>query len=222
MLLLKILLWLLLAIVILSVLALVLPAVITIRYENGELQTLKARLLFITIDLQNPPKFFKKKKEPAPAETPKEPAPKKSILQKIRDLNVELSVVPALFEPTGALLKKLVSTISIADIDLLVTAGGKTPEAVGTNTGRIWAVIGAVMGALGNIFRLRVKNVTVIPDFAHIHGGELRLAAKAKGSLLAIGVAALTFLVKAKKIYNEHKKTTPINNEEGVNNEQQQ
>ena len=222
MLLLKILLWLLLAIVILLLLALVLPAAITIHYENGGLRTLKARLLFIIVDLQNPPKFFKKKKKQAPAETAKEPAPKKSILDKIRELNVELSVVPALFEPTGVLLRKLVSTINITDIDLLVTAGGKSPEAVGANTGRVWAVIGGVMGALGNIFRLRVKNITVLPDFSHSHGGELRLAAKAKGSLLAIGVAALTFLIKAKKIYNDHKKTTPTTDEEGVNNEQQQ
>ncbi len=203
-------LWILRILLLLIVVLLIVPAgVRVVTDRNGT--SVRLKILFWTFAIPAGEKKEKKKeKQPDKKEEKK---PEKGIKEKVRDFGVSLDNISELLRQLGKLIGALCRTIRVDVLDLVLPAVGGTPEETGRNTGLMWAAYGNVAGLVANIVRLKVKQVTVIPDFSGKENDAFRAEADITASPGAVIIAAAAFLLRLLRFRKKYGKRNGGNHE---------
>ncbi len=191
--------WLLLGLLLLLVLALVMPACATVRYEAGRL-IVRLRVLGIPFTVcggEEAGRAHRKKRRNKPREetSPQEKPEKKRGRPDIAEL-------AGLLKPAAGAAGFLLRRIRFSHVRVLLVAGGRDAAEVGINTGRLWQAVGAAGALVRQLWRPQVEELTVLPDFLGEYAGRERVSFRVTAmpvSALAAGILLLTRYLKIKR-----------------------
>lgn len=149
------------------------------------------------------------KETPAPkAEAPAGPAPKKqakaaqpqsaSLADKLpKDLDRTLALVTT----TGGAVRRLLAGLTVHGIKAFLPVHKETAADTALAVGRIWAAVGAGLGALQNFIRIRPGEITVQPDYTGDEERNASFSCKITGCLfimVSVGIWAFRRLKEQK------------------------
>ena len=199
-----ILLWILRILLLLIVVLLIVPAGVRIIAEQKDVAVL-LKILGCTFRLPEKKEKPEKKEE---QEKEKEEKPKKGFQETVRDFGLTLDNIHEILRPFAKLLGRICRTIRVDVAYLEFSAGGKTPEEVGRNTGWMWAVYGNIASMLANLVKLKVRKITIIPDFSGKESDTFRDQADITASPVVLAVAAVAFLLRLMRFRKKYKTRT--------------
>ena len=149
------------------------------------------------------------KEAPAPkAEAPAGPAPKKqakaaqpqsaSLADKLpKDLDRTLALVTT----AGGAVRRLLAGLTVHGIKAFLPVHKETAADTALAVGRIWAAVGAGLGALQNFIRIRPGEITVQPDYTGDEERNASFSCKITGCLfimVSVGIWAFRRLKEQK------------------------
>lgn len=149
------------------------------------------------------------KETPAPkAEAPAGPAPQKqakaaqpqnaSLADKLpKDLDRTLALVTT----TGGAVRRLLAGLTVHGIKAFLLVHKDTAADTALAVGRIWAAVGAGLGALQNFIRIRPGEITVQPDYTGDEERNASFSCKITGCLfimVSVGIWAFRRLKEQK------------------------
>lgn len=149
------------------------------------------------------------KETPAPkAEAPAGPAPQKqakaaqpqsaSLADKLpKDLDRTLALVTT----TGGAVRRLLAGLTVHGIKAFLPVHKETAADTALAVGRIWAAVGAGLGALQNFIRIRPGEITVQPDYTGDEERNASFSCKITGCLfimVSVGIWAFRRLKEQK------------------------
>lgn len=149
------------------------------------------------------------KETPAPkAEAPAGPAPKKqakaaqpqsaSLADKLpKDLDRTLALVTT----AGGAVRRLLAGLTVHGIKAFLPVHKETAADTALAVGRIWAAVGAGLGALQNFIRIRPGEITVQPDYTGDEERNASFSCKITGCLfimVSVGIWAFRRLKEQK------------------------
>ena len=94
-------------------------------------------------------------------------------------------------------VKRLCRSLQIRELTILYTVHGKDAAATAMEYGRIHAAIGGGYAAAKNLFDIRVRKIDIQPDFAGQAGAQKHFSCKITARLYIIIVLAIYVLLKA-------------------------
>lgn len=193
----SILLYILYTLLALLVLALILPAVLYVAYENGEF-SLKVRVLFVKLTVL-PPKPAKKEKKPK-KEKPKEPTapeegkePEKK--KKKRSIESWIRLIKRIASAATRGLAFLLRNIYIRDISLVLPVYAADAADTALNVGKIQMLVGATRAVLQNLLHTHYKRLVIMADYT----GQLQQAVSFSCKILVSPVIIVAMAIVALK-----------------------
>ena len=197
----------LLAIIVLLLLVIIMPLTFNVEYFQKQL-TVRFRLIFPFVIYPRK----KKKKEKASDKKPKKDHIHKEHAKKdgkaeaantggtqkepdkndSSDLGI-MDIAKALLPQIPDTLKKLLKNIKIRNTVIIIPVYHPDPMSNGILIGDVWAAIGNLMPFVKMVFNIEFNRIDVIPDFENHYQNDIMLAADIRSSvlLLLISVAAL-------------------------------
>ena len=213
---LKIIGYVLLAIIALLLLVLIMPLTFNVEYFRKQL-TVRFKLIFPFVIYPKRKKKEKAKKEKTKKDNKKsqDAGPQKSghIMKDKGEKNSEKSVedlksfytdfVKEFLPDISDAVKKLLKNIKIRNVIAIIPIYNPDPMTNGMLIGDAWIAIGNIIPLLNNVFNIGYNRIDVIPDFENHYQNDIMLAADIRSSilLLIISVAALAikYLKMSKK-----------------------
>lgn len=195
----SILLWILLGLLALLVLVLVLPAMLVVRYAEGEL-TVKLQVLFVRLTVfpmkERPAKPKKEKRRKKHTEEKEEEKTRKK-----RSVSDWIELIKRIAASAGAGLRFLLRRLRIRDVQLVLPVYGGDASETALSAGRVQALIGSTRAVLENLLNIRFTRLVVIPDFLDAYGERLTFSCKVLAApviMLAAGIVALRRFLRSR------------------------
>ncbi|MBQ7859351.1 MAG: DUF2953 domain-containing protein [Faecalibacterium sp.] len=208
MLLVRVLLWLLAAVLVILLVLLFVPVSVWLEYADGVFRV-RMGMLFVKIPVwpQKPlteeqkqkkeaqkarraakkAKKEAKKKEKQPPADPNKPAPKKKF-------KLTLEMLCVLVNSAGTLLTKLLGALRITHIRIRYPVSGSDAAAVAESYGKTQAWLHTALGFLNRVFWLEFDEVYLTPDFTGNLAGTEHFSCKISARLIIMVIAGVAFV----------------------------
>ena len=187
---LKVLGWVLAAVLLAVLVLLLLPAQAELSYESGQF-SLRGGFLDLLLPLY-PYKRGKKKKSPAASK--KKQAPVKAAGHAKRKITPRLAL--QILASSGWAIKKLCRSVHIRDLCIRHTVQGEDAAQTALTYGRMHAALGTAYAMVRNLFDVQVKSISIQPDFAGQSEAQKHFSCKITAQLYIIVVIAVYMLYK--------------------------
>lgn len=172
------------------ILALCLPAVVSVQYKDNRLTVWMRALWFVKIKLF--PQKKRKKKQEKPKDEPKKEKPptdkKKS--------SVDFGLIKQLLAPAGQTMKKVFSAIAIKNITLFWPVHSRDAAKTAIEYGRTCVFFNGIFALLSNSFKLTLKKITIEPDFDNKYEGKEEFSCDASAALVIMVIAVISLMLK--------------------------
>lgn len=212
---LRLLLWLLCAVLVLAALALFLPVGVQVTYEKGGL-TVDARAAFVKLRVFPFPKRRRaarkkadkkprpKKEKPAPAAPAEAPSgapeqaapPKKPAVRLPFRPQITLATIRALAQAATGMLRRVLRGIRVHAICLRWPVHGPDAAETALQYGRANALLHSTLAAVSNLMRLEIREITLTPDFTGEAKGSEYFSCKITTRLFIMVTAGIWALYK--------------------------
>ena len=203
---LKVLGWVLLALLTLMVIVLFVPFCAYILYEKDTLTVNVGALGLRFCVFDSSKKCAKKpKEEKTPKENKQEPQPTEKPEKEPFDFELARFLIGEGVGVAGRVLRAL----HPKNLAVRLIASGEDPCETGLAVGRMWSFVGSALSALLAAWpRMSVKELTVIPDFMHEHEGEERLYIEISAIPAAAVAAAAIFGIRFLKFTSARRRAS--------------
>ena len=182
--------WMALALLVLLILAVVLPAYVLVEQRNGE-WTLRARVLFVTVRLYPRKKREKKKQEPEETEKQDTGQNEPSRTKSGKRRRALLHKIVESARTVGGFMRRVLRFVRVRDIEWTLPVHEEDAALTAIRYGRIQAAVGTTVAALRNIVRLEFKHVNIFADFDGVCENQESFSCKIGAPPVIIAVAAV-------------------------------
>lgn len=203
--------WILLALLLVMILAVALPAKVLVDWRGGK-WTLKARVLFLTFRLY--PRHRRKRAEeahstpagapegtaekpaaespqPGTAETAADGGKKTGETQTRRKRRIPWNKIAHSIRTAGGFVRRVLRFVHVDDIELCLPVHEEDAAQTAIQYGRIQASLGALIAALRNVVRLDFKKVNIFADFDGVCEKQTAFSCKIGAPPVIIAIAAI-------------------------------
>ena len=192
---LKVLGWVLAAVLLAVLVLLLLPAQAELSYESGQF-SLRGGFLGLLLPLY-PHKRGKKKKSPAASKKKQAPAQASAKAAGHAKRKITPRLALQILASSGWAIKKLCRSVHIRDLCIRYTVQGEDAAQTALTYGRMHAALGTAYAMVRNLFDVRVKSISIQPDFAGQSEAQKHFSCKITAQLYIIVVIAVYMLYKA-------------------------
>lgn len=189
--------WLLLAVLVLLVAALFVPLAADVAYRGDELSVV-AQVLFLRIPIlpEKPGKKEKKEKKQKKKKAKPEDGKKKSAKKKKKKPLITLQFILDMLESAGWIIKRFFKGLWFKQFRLCWVVHSGDAAATAIDYGKTSAALYAAQASLQNLFNLQVEEFRVLPDFAGEQESEKHFSCKITARLYIIVVIAIYALFR--------------------------
>ena len=194
---LKVLGWVLLALLLLLVVLLVLPFRAYILYENSAMKVSIGALGLRFCVFDSKKKRTKKGKKSSETDKTEEGQAEPEDAEQKEKSHVDFKLIRFLIGEGVGVAGRILHALHLQNLEVRLIASGEDPCETGISAGRMWSFVGSALSAMLVAWpNMTVNELTVIPDFAHEHEGKERLYIEIYTFPIAAVAAAAVFAIR--------------------------